>query len=59
MKPGEFGAQGAAAYDLVLVAEGVFDAFWEKNLKPWDTAAGALMVREAGGVAWTYAGAGL
>lgn len=48
---------GAAAYDLCLVAEGVFDAFWEKNLKPWDTAAGALMVREAGGVCWTYPGA--
>jgi myo-inositol-1(or 4)-monophosphatase len=45
---------GAAAYDLCLVAEGVFDAFWEKNLKPWDTAAGSLMVREAGGVCWTY-----
>jgi myo-inositol-1(or 4)-monophosphatase len=48
---------GAAAYDLCLVAEGVFDAFWEKNLKPWDTAAGCLMVREAGGVSWTYSGA--
>lgn len=47
---------GAAAYDLCMVAEGVFDAFWEKNLKPWDAAAGALMVREAGGVAWTYEG---
>ncbi len=47
---------GAAAYDLCMVAEGVFDAFWEKNLKPWDTAAGALLVREAGGVAWTYRG---
>jgi myo-inositol-1(or 4)-monophosphatase len=47
---------GAAAYDLCLAAEGVFDAFWEKNLKPWDAAAGALMVREAGGVAWTYSG---
>lgn len=47
---------GAAAYDLCLVAEGVFDAFWEKNLKPWDTAAGALMVKEAGGVVWTYEG---
>jgi myo-inositol-1(or 4)-monophosphatase len=47
---------GAAAYDLCLVAEGVFDAFWEKNLKPWDTAAGSLMVREAGGVSWNYAG---
>lgn len=47
---------GAAAYDLCLVAEGVFDAFWEKNLKPWDSAAGILLVREAGGVAWTYDG---
>ncbi len=48
---------GAAAYDLCLVAEGVFDAFWEKNLKPWDTAAGTLLVREAGGVVLTYRGA--
>ncbi len=47
---------GAAAYDLCLVAEGIFDAFWEKNLKPWDTAAGVLMIREAGGVAWNYSG---
>lgn len=47
---------GAAAYDLCLVAEGVFDAFWEKNLKPWDSAAGVVLVREAGGVVWTYAG---
>ena len=47
---------GAAAYDLCLVAEGVFDAFWERNLKPWDTAAGTLLVREAGGVVWTYGG---
>ena len=48
---------GAAAYDLCLVAEGVFDAFWEPNLKPWDAAAGAVLVREAGGVVWTYDGA--
>lgn len=47
---------GAAAYDLCCVAEGVFDAFWEKNLKPWDAAAGCLMIREAGGVAWNYSG---
>lgn len=47
---------GAAAYDLALVAEGVFDAFWEPNLKPWDAAAGAVLVREAGGVVWTYDG---
>jgi myo-inositol-1(or 4)-monophosphatase len=48
---------GAAAYDLALVAEGVFDAFWEPNLKPWDAAAGVVLVREAGGVVWTYDGA--
>jgi myo-inositol-1(or 4)-monophosphatase len=47
---------GAAAYDLCCVAEGVYDAFWEKNLKPWDTAAGVLLVREAGGVAKNYEG---
>ncbi len=47
---------GAAAYDLCLVADGVFDAFWEKNLKPWDTAAGTVLVREAGGLVTTYGG---
>jgi myo-inositol-1(or 4)-monophosphatase len=47
---------GAAAYDLCCVAEGVFDAFWEKNLAPWDTAAGILLVREAGGKATDYGG---
>ncbi len=40
---------GAAAMDLALVAEGVFDGFWEIGLKPWDVAAGALLVEEAGG----------
>ncbi len=47
---------GAAALDLCLVAEGVFDAFWEANLKPWDTAAGSLLVKEAGGVVHNYLG---
>jgi myo-inositol-1(or 4)-monophosphatase len=47
---------GAAAYDLALVARGTFDAFWERGLKPWDTAAGTLLVREAGGVVETYKG---
>lgn len=47
---------GAAAYDLCMVARGVFDGFWEKNLKPWDTAAGQLLVEEAGGVVLTYEG---
>lgn len=40
---------GAAALDLAYVAAGRFDGFWEMGLKPWDTAAGMLMVREAGG----------
>lgn len=40
---------GSAALDLCLVARGVFEGFWEQNLKPWDTAAGVLIVQEAGG----------
>lgn len=47
---------GAAAYDLCLVAQGVFDAFWENNLNPWDTAAGTLLVKEAGGEVTNFAG---
>src|SRR5215468_2904988 len=42
---------GAAALDLAWVAAGRFDAFWERDLSPWDMAAGILMVREAGGFA--------
>jgi myo-inositol-1(or 4)-monophosphatase len=40
---------GSAALDLCNVACGRFDGFWEFNLNPWDTAAGALIVEEAGG----------
>jgi myo-inositol-1(or 4)-monophosphatase len=40
---------GSAALDLCYVACGRFDGFWEMGLKPWDSAAGALLVREAGG----------
>ena len=40
---------GSAAYDLALVAAGIFDGFWELNLSPWDVAAGTLLVEEAGG----------
>jgi myo-inositol-1(or 4)-monophosphatase len=40
---------GAAALDLCYVAMGRFDGFWEMKLKPWDMAAGALIVSEAGG----------
>jgi myo-inositol-1(or 4)-monophosphatase len=40
---------GSAALDLAFVAAGRFDAFWEWDLKPWDVAAGAVIVAEAGG----------
>jgi myo-inositol-1(or 4)-monophosphatase len=42
---------GAAALDLAYVAAGWLDGYWEDRLKPWDLAAGALLVREAGGLA--------
>jgi myo-inositol-1(or 4)-monophosphatase len=42
---------GAAAIDLAWVAAGRFDGFWERKLSPWDLAAGAVLVREAGGYA--------
>ncbi len=41
---------GAAALDLAYVAAGRFDGFWERGLKPWDMAAGLVLVREAGGL---------
>jgi myo-inositol-1(or 4)-monophosphatase len=40
---------GAASLDLAYVAAGRFDGFWERNLSAWDIAAGAVLVREAGG----------
>lgn len=40
---------GAAAYDLCLVAAGIYDGFWELRLAKWDMAAGWLMIKEAGG----------
>lgn len=48
---------GAAALDLASVACGRFEGFWEIRLSPWDIAAGMLIVREAGGVVTTLAGA--
>ncbi len=42
---------GAAALDLAWVAAGRFDGYWELGVKPWDVAAGLLLVREAGGYA--------
>src|SRR5882672_10653316 len=47
---------GAAALDLAYVAAGRLDAFWELGLSPWDMAAGALMVQEAGGLVGDLAG---
>jgi len=40
---------GSAALDLCYVARGTFEGYYEVNLKPWDVAAGILMVTEAGG----------
>ena len=48
---------GAAALDLAWVAAGRLDGYWERDLKPWDLAAGVIMVREAGGFVSDYDGA--
>lgn len=47
---------GAAAVDLAYVACGRLDGFWEMDLKPWDTAAGFLLVEEAGGMVSDFFG---
>lgn len=47
---------GSAALDLAYVACGRYEAFWEFNLNPWDTAAGTLLVQEAGGRMSDFAG---
>ncbi len=47
---------GSAALDLCCVAAGRFDGFWEFTLNPWDTAAGVLMVEEAGGRVSNFTG---
>jgi myo-inositol-1(or 4)-monophosphatase len=47
---------GSAAIDLCYVAAGRMDGFWESDLKPWDIAAGALIVAEAGGRVTTMSG---
>ncbi|ANY20556.1 Inositol-1-monophosphatase [Tsuneonella dongtanensis] len=47
---------GAASLDLAWVAAGRFDGFWESDLAPWDTAAGCLLVREAGGFVTDFRG---
>jgi len=47
---------GSAAIDLCNVASGRYDGFWEFNLNPWDTAAGVLIVEEAGGKVTDFSG---
>ena len=47
---------GAASLDMAWLAAGKFDGFWESGLKPWDVAAGSLLVREAGGFVTDYRG---
>ena len=47
---------GSAALDLACVASGRLDGFWEFNLNPWDTAAGVLLVQEAGGMVTDMSG---
>lgn len=48
---------GSAALDFAYVAAGRYDGYWERHLRPWDVAAGILLVEEAGGVVTDYAGA--
>jgi myo-inositol-1(or 4)-monophosphatase len=50
---------GSAALDLAWVAAGRYDGFWESDLNVWDTAAGSLLVREAGGFVTDYRGRSL
>ncbi|WP_376691439.1 inositol monophosphatase family protein [Wenzhouxiangella sp. EGI_FJ10409] len=52
----DFRRAGTASLDLAYVACGRLDGYWELNLKPWDIAAGALLVQEAGGVVMDVAG---
>ena len=47
---------GAASLDLAYVAAGRIDGFWEIGLSPWDTAAGTLLITEAGGLVGTLSG---
>ncbi len=47
---------GVASLDLACIAAGRFDGYWEMKLKPWDVAAGTLLVEEAGGVLSDFAG---
>ena len=47
---------GSASTDLAWLAAGRFDGYWEAGLKPWDVAAGQLLLREAGGTMTDFSG---
>lgn len=47
---------GSAALDLAYVAAGRYDGYWERGIKPWDIAAGELLVRESGGLVTDFTG---
>ena len=47
---------GSAALDLCFTAAGRFEGFWEENLKPWDTAAGFIIAKEAGALVTDFSG---
>ncbi len=47
---------GSAALDLCFVASGRFEGFWEENLKPWDTAGGLIIAKEAGAIVTDFSG---
>lgn len=53
---GDVRRSGSAALDMAYVAAGRYDGYWERGIKPWDIAAGELLVREAGGLVTDYAG---
>ncbi len=55
-RAGDLRRTGSAALDLAYVASGRLDGFWEIGLSPWDMGAGALMIREAGGIVGDFAG---
>lgn len=56
LKTGGIRRAGAAALDLAYLAAGRVDGFWEMGLKPWDVAAGSLLVLEAGGIVTDFWG---
>lgn len=55
-KCGDVRRTGSAALDMAYVAAGRFDGYWERGVKPWDIAAGELLVREAGGLVTDFSG---